>query len=133
MMVSGLSWGIYTILGKGSTNALHHTTDNFVKSTLFLIIFYLLFISKTHISQEGILLAVTSGGITSALGYTLWYQILPKIQMMTSGVIQLIVPPIAIFLSVLLLGEVLTSTLLVSTVMILGGIFIALIRKKGKI
>jgi len=130
MMLAGLAWGVYTLLGKGCTNAFLHTADNFTKSLVFVIIFYLFFITNTHISYYGIILAVISGGITSALGYLLWYQILPQLKILTSGVIQLLVPPIAIFLSILFLNEVLTFTLLLSTIMILSGIFLALIGRK---
>lgn len=126
MILSGLAWGIYTILGKNSTNATLHTTDNFLKSILYLVIFFFIFVNSIHADTKGIILAVFSGAITSALGYVLWYYILPKISIMTSGVIQLLVPPIAIFLSIFLLGEPLSTTLVISTVVILSGIFITI-------
>jgi len=126
MILSGFAWGIYTILGKNSTNATLHTADNFLKSILYLVIFFFLFVSSIHADTKGIVLALFSGGITSALGYVLWYYILPKISVMTSGALQLLVPPIAIFLSVFLLGESLSATLVISTVVILGGIFITI-------
>jgi len=130
MIVAGLAWGMYTILGKDCTNALQHTADNFTKSLLFVGIFYLLFVSQTYMNFNGIALAFISGGITSALGYAIWYYILPKIQIITSGIIQLIVPPIAIFLGVLLLNEEFTFKLFISTDIILTGIAIAILSKK---
>jgi drug/metabolite transporter (DMT)-like permease len=126
MIISGLAWGIYTILGKNSTNATLHTTDNFLKSIIYLAVFYLIFVHSIHAEGKGIILAMISGGITSALGYTLWYYILPKISIMTSGIVQLLAPPIAIFLSIFLLGEPLSLTLIISTIVILGGIFITI-------
>jgi len=131
MMLSGLAWGFYTVLGKKSTNALIHTSENFVKSLVFIVIFYLFFVDTISMSSNGIILAIISGGVTSALGYTLWYTIVPKIDITTSGVIQLIVPPIAILQSILFLDEKLTFTLFLSTVVILIGIFIALVKKKS--
>lgn len=132
MTLAGLAWGGYTILGKGCTNALLHTTDNFAKSLLFIVLFYVLFASQTHVSLNGILLAIISGGVTSALGYTLWYYILPQIKIITSGIIQLIVPPIAIFLGVVFLSEEFTFKLFISTDIILLGIAIAILSKKEK-
>jgi len=130
MIISGLAWGAYTILGKNSSDALYHTADNFTKTIIFSGIFYLLFVSQTHISFNGIALAIVSGGITSSLGYVIWYYILPQIQIITSGIIQLIVPPIAIFLGVLLLNEEFTFKLFISTDIILSGIAIAILSRK---
>lgn len=130
MMLSGLAWGAYTVLGKNSSNALLNTTDNFTKTLVFTAVFYLLFINQTSYNYTGILLAIISGGITSAVGYTLWYFILPKIETLTSGVLQLLIPPLAIFLGVILLGEVLSFKLIVSVILILFGIFITLKKKK---
>ena len=126
MVLSGLGWGVYTILGKNSTNATLHTADNFLKSIVYLVIFFFLFVHSVHADTKGIILALFSGGITSALGYALWYYILPKISVMTSGALQLLVPPIAIFLSIFLLGEPLSTTLVISTIVILSGIFITI-------
>lgn len=132
MVIAGLAWGFYTILGKNSTNALLHTTDNFLKSLVFIVAFYFIFVSKTYITLNGIILASISGGITSALGYSLWYLILPKIKIITSGIIQLLVPPIAILLAVIFLNEELTFKLFISTDIILAGIAIAILSKRKK-
>lgn len=130
MIISGLAWGAYTILGKSSSDALYHTADNFTKTIIFIGIFYLLFLDQTYVSFNGIALAIISGGITSALGYVSWYYILPKIQIVTSGIIQLIVPPIAIFLGMILLNEEITFKLFISADIILVGIAVALLSKK---
>ncbi len=130
MIIAGLAWGMYTILGKGCKNALQHTADNFTKSLLFIAIFFFFFVSQTNISLNGVLLAIISGGITSAIGYALWYYILPQIQIITSGIVQLIVPPIAILLGVVLLNEELTFKLFISTDIILLGIAIAILSKR---
>ena len=125
MGISGLAWAGYTLLGKNSRDALHHTADNFIKAMLLGFILFL-FIEETKIESYGLFLAFLSGGITSSLGYVLWYNILPKLQTSTAGVLQLLVPPIAIFLGVLFLDEPLTLTLMISTAVILLGIYLAL-------
>ena len=43
----------------------------------------------------GVLLAVLSGVLTSALGYALWYRVLPQITASVAGVAQLVVPVLA--------------------------------------
>lgn len=130
MVISGTAWGVYSVLGKSSTSAIFNTTDNFFKASIFTLIFMLMFISEVHLDLYTFCLAITSGAITSALGYLLWYEILPKIEIITASVLQLLVPIIAIFLSILFLDESLTLELIVSTILILVGIFIALKRKR---
>ena len=130
MVISGIAWGVYSLLGKSSTSAIFNTTDNFFKASIFTLIFMLMFISEVHLDLYTFCLAITSGAITSALGYLLWYEILPKIEIITASVLQLLVPIIAIFLSILFLDESLTFELIVSTILILVGIFIALKRKR---
>lgn len=130
MIIAGIAWGAYTILGKSTKNALHHTTDNFTKALLFTVIFYIFFVNQTYLQTQGIFLAIISGSITSALGYTLWYYILPQIKIISSGIIQLIVPVIAIFLGIIFLDEELSFKLFISTDIILAGIAISMLSKK---
>jgi len=130
MIIAGIAWAIYTVLGKNSTDALFSNYDNFVKATLFIILFYILFIDNTFITSKGIILAVISGSLTSAIGYTIWYVVLPQLKIVTASIIQLLVPIIAIFFSVLLLDEQLTYTLVISTLIILSGILITTLKKR---
>ena len=77
-------------------------------------------------------LAIFSGVVTSALGYIIWYIVIPQIQILTASILQLTAPVLAIMLSVVFLDELLNFELLVSTFVILFGIFVALFRKKSK-
>ena len=131
MIIAGISWAVYTVLGKKSSDSLYNTTDNFVKALIFVVIFYLLFSPEnSFISEKGILLAFISGSLTSAIGYLLWYEVLPKMQLITAGIIQLFVPVISIVISIVFLNESLTITLFLSTVMIFAGILLTIFSKK---
>ncbi len=132
MIISGIAWAIYSVIGKSSTNALLNTTDNFLKASIFVVLFMIFFIDSFKLDFYTFILAIFSGAITSALGYLIWYEIFPKIEILTASILQLIVPIIAIFLSVIILDELLNFELLVSTFVILFGIFVALFRKKSK-
>lgn len=129
MFLSGIAWAFYSVLGKKSNNALKDTSENFVKSIFFLIIFYLFFIKSVNLSFSGIFLASLSGGLTSGIGYLLWYKVLKNMEIITASIIQLIVPVIAIFLSIIFLEEQLSMTLLLGTLLILSGIFISVYKK----
>ncbi|WP_417332365.1 DMT family transporter [Halarcobacter sp.] len=124
--IAGISWGAYTILGKKSENALKDTNENFLKTIPFLFIYLLIFPINIEINIDGLILSFLSGAITSAIGYVIWYKVLDNISILTAGVIQLIVPVVAIFLSIILLNEPITITLLVSTALILIGIYLTI-------
>ncbi|AXH11055.1 DMT family transporter [Halarcobacter bivalviorum] len=128
--LAGISWGVYTILGKRSKNALKDTNDNFLKTIPFLLLYLLIFPVNINITTDGLILSFLSGAVTSAIGYVIWYKILDNISIITAGVIQLIVPIIAIVLSVVLLDELLTSTLVISTLLIIIGIYLTISKSR---
>ncbi|AXK48541.1 EamA family transporter [Aliarcobacter trophiarum LMG 25534] len=134
MILSGISWAIYSFLGKKSKNALLNSTDSFFKAfiiTFICAIFYLIFFPNSFkIDLYTTTLAIISGAITTAFGASLWYFIMGKIELITASIVQLLVPVIAIFLSVIFLNEALTFELISSTFIILFGIFIALYKKR---
>ncbi|MDZ7819450.1 MAG: DMT family transporter [Aliarcobacter sp.] len=131
MIIAGIAWAIYTVLGKKSNDALFNTMDNFTKALVFVGIFYILFLPQnSFITQNGLLLAFISGSLTSAVGYVIWYEILPKLQYITAGVIQLFVPIISIIISIIFLNENLTTTLFLSTIIIFTGIVLTIFSKK---
>lgn len=130
MIIAGIAWAVYTVLGKKSSDALYNTMDNFIKSLVFVGILYILFLPEnSFISQNGLLLAFISGSLTSAIGYVLWYEILPKLQYITAGVIQLFVPIISIIISIIFLNESLSTTLFLSTIIIFTGIILTIFSK----
>ena len=130
MIIAGIAWAVYTILGKKSSDSLYNTMDNFIKSLVFVGILYILFLPEnSFISQNGLLLAFISGSLTSAIGYVLWYEILPKLQYITAGVIQLFVPIISIIISIIFLNESLSTTLFLSTIIIFTGIILTIFSK----
>ena len=131
MIFSGIAWAFYSILGKKSTDAISNTMDNFIKASFIAIIFYFLFnINTLHSSLNGILLALLSGSLTSAIGYVIWYKVLPQMQIITASVIQLFVPIISIIFSVIFLNELFTFDLALSTIIISIGILLSIFSRK---
>ena len=131
MIIAGMAWAVYTVLGKKSSDSLCNTMDNFTKSLVFIGVFYLVFSpNNIFFNERGIFIAFISGSLTSALAYAIWYEILPKLQFMTAGIIQLFVPIISIIISIIFLDEILTKTLFISSMMIFLGIIITIKNKK---
>ncbi|PCJ16778.1 MAG: EamA family transporter [Gammaproteobacteria bacterium] len=124
MTLAGIAWGIYTLLGRGATQPLNDTAANFIRTLPFVGVLIAVSFQHAHVSQDGVLLAVLSGGLASGLGYAIWYIALGGISITQAAVVQLIVPVIAALGGVLFAGELITMRLVLSSAMILGGIMV---------
>lgn len=135
MAVSGIAWGIYSLRGRGSPNPLQATAHNFLRSTVFLLPLGLIIAATglpLRVTTTGALLAMLSGAITSGLGYALWYRVLRQIGGTLGAIVQLTVPVIATFGGVVLLDEAWTLRLALSSVLILGGVAVAILARKQR-
>lgn len=128
MVLAGVAWAAYTLLGQGEPNPLGASAGNFV-ICLPLVSLALLGGWAGDVSLGGVALAVIAGAVTSGLGYALWYRVLPQLPTTTAAIAQLSVPVIAVAASVAFLSEPLTSRLLVAGIMVLGGIAISVLKK----
>jgi len=122
MSISGVAWGFYTLAGKASKNPMSDTAYNFFRTLPLVLILIAVTFQYASLSQKGIFLAVLSGSIASGVGYTIWYVALGGLSTIQAAVLQLLVPVIAAVGGVLFVNEVFTLRLLMSSVMVLGGI-----------
>jgi drug/metabolite transporter (DMT)-like permease len=125
MVAAGISWGLYSIRGRGGSNPLADTTGNFVRSLPFAVVLFAGTVGETHFSRSGILLALASGAITSGVGYVIWYAALRGLSATRAATVQLAVPVIAAAGGVVFLSENVTLRLIISAILILGGIGLA--------
>jgi drug/metabolite transporter (DMT)-like permease len=126
MTLAGCSWGLYSLLGRGAVNPLAQTMSNFVRTVPLLLVVSLLTVSQFHMQPNGVLFAVMSGIMASGAGYVVWYRALRTLTATRAAVVQLAVPILAAAGGVTFLGEMLSPRLVLSSVMVLGGIFLAL-------
>lgn len=124
MALAGVAWGVYTLRGRGATDPLGETAANFGRALPFVLLTALV-PGPRHASGQGVALAITSGAVASGLGYALWYRALPGLTAARAATLQLAVPVLAALGGVAFLGEALTPRLLVSSVLVLGGIGLA--------
>lgn len=75
-------------------------------------------------------LAIVSGALTSGLGYAIWYAALKELTPSRAAIVQLTVPVIAAIAGVLFLGERMTLRLVLASAAILGGVALALARRR---
>jgi drug/metabolite transporter (DMT)-like permease len=130
MAIAGLSWGFYTLVGKNSQKPLIDTTNNFLRTLPFIVLISLFSFDSIHLSNQGIMLAIVSGAITSGLGYAIWYSALAGLTVTQAAVVQLTVPIIAAFGGILFSHEIITARLITSSVLVLGGVLVVTMGKK---
>ena len=121
MVVAGVAWGLYSLMGRTARDASGRTARNFVLAALLAAPLPLLD-AGVDVSAWGVLLAATSGAITSGLGYVMWYKLVPRLPHVTVGAAQLATPVVAALGAAVLLGEPLTMRFAVASGLIMGGI-----------
>jgi len=129
MTAAGISWGIYTLKGRGSKNPLMDTAYNFLRTTPFVALLAIYTINNISYSSTGIALALLSGGVTSGIGYTIWYIALGGLSSTQAAVVQLSVPVIAALGGIIFVSETITFRLTISAAMVLGGILVVVLGK----
>ncbi|KJY93901.1 multidrug transporter [Vibrio neptunius] len=122
MLVSGICWAGFTLLGRNTPNAAQSITHGFLVASLIALMFSPALLSLESITAQGATWALLSGVFASGLGYIVWYQVLKQLSMLQASVSQLAVPVIAFIAGSLLLGEMLTLNAVMSSLLILGGI-----------
>ena len=87
------------------------------------------FISDYHSTFSGLVLAAISGGITSGIGYAIWYQALKGLTATHAATVQLSVPAIAALGGLVFMSEDVTGRLLFASAATLGGVWIVLAQR----
>jgi drug/metabolite transporter (DMT)-like permease len=130
MTIAGISWGFYTLKGRGVTDAIETTALNFLRSMPMILLVYLFTFKNAFFSTEGVIYALISGVLTSGIGYSIWYAALKGLTTTQSALFQLLVPIIAAFGGIIFLSENLTNRLILAGLIIIFGVVLALFGKK---
>lgn len=131
MALAAAGWGVYSLLGRERGDALAATAANFVLAAPVAVLVAAavrMVATAAEITPRGAVLAVVSGGITSGLGYALWYAILPKLGATRAAVAQLSVPVIALLGGMAVLAEAPSFRLLGAVLLVMGGVAVATVR-----
>jgi drug/metabolite transporter (DMT)-like permease len=128
MAVAGCAWGLYSLRGRRSTDALGDTASNFARSAPLALAALAAAapLGSLHLSTRGLLLASASGILASGAGYAAWFAALPKLGALPAAALQLTVPVIAAVGGAAFLGERVTPRLVLSAALILGGVGLAI-------
>lgn len=129
MLTAGISWGVYSLRGRGNSNPAAATAGNFLRAAPVAILLSLIMIMRLHLDAAGVMYALLSGALASGVGYVAWYAALRGMTATTAAIVQLSVPVIAAAGGILLLNEQLTLRLALASAAILGGIALVVVRK----
>ena len=132
MALAGMSWGFYSLIGRGVGDPLEATAGNFVWAVPLTLAVSAASVADFHVSINGLILAVASGAIASGCGYVVWYAALARLTATRAATVQLTVPAIAAFGGVMLLSEQITLRLLVASAATLGGVALVVTQRATK-
>ena len=132
MIVAGVAWGVYSLLGRGAADALAATAGNFLYAVPLVVVVSLIFWQDFGISPQGVTLAVASGAVASGCGYVIWYAALRGLTATRAATVQLSVPVIAAFGGVVLMSEEVTFRLLIASAATIGGVAVVLSQRAAK-
>lgn len=131
MAISGMGWGVYSVMGKGAGDPIARTAGHFARAAILLAIAtpLLLMAAPEHMPNlYGLALAILSGTITSGLGYALWYHVLRDISVTIASISQLSVPVIAAIGGAVFVFEAVTFSFAISCAVVLIGVGLATIK-----
>lgn len=126
MLLAGVAWGAYSLLGRGVGDPLAATAGNFLRAVPLAVVVSALLLSRLSWDVPGLIYALLSGALTSGIGYAIWYTALRELRAFQAATVQLSVPILAALAGSLLLDEALSLRLLLSSVAVLGGIALVL-------
>lgn len=128
MLAAGISWAGYSIHGKRAHSPAAATAGNFARATLLALLLIVPFLSRVTWDSAGAAYAVFSGAVTSGLGYALWYRVVRQMSVTRAGIVQLSVPVLSVLGGIWWLQEPLTFRVVLSSIGVLGGVAIVLMR-----
>lgn len=132
MTVAGVCWGIYSLRGKGVTDPIGTSAGNFARSAVLAAALGVVMLRSLSLDGIGVVYAVTSGALTSGMGYVIWYTVMPALKATNAAIVQLSVPVIAAAGGVVFLGESVTVRLVLASIAIIGGIALVVTQKQAR-
>lgn len=130
MIFAGISWGAYSLMGRGVADPLATTAGNFLRAIPITLVLSAVLLSQLRWDSAGLAYAVVSGALTSGVGYAIWYSALRGLKSFQAATVQLSVPILTALAGSFLLSEPLTLRLMLSSAAVLGGIALVLTAKQ---
>lgn len=122
MVLAGLAWGGFSLMGRTGGSPVSHTASSFVYAVPMAAVLLLAQAPQLQLDVPGVMYALVSGSVASGLGYVVWYWVRVRMTAISAGAVQLSVPVITAVLGVALLDERVSLQAAVCALITLGGI-----------
>lgn len=122
--------GGYSLRGKRADDPILVTAGNFLRAVPIAGVLSIFMWHSISLDDAGIWYAVSSGALSSGIGYAIWYAVLPALSITNAALVQLCVLVIAALGGFIFLGEAISLHLALSSVAILGGIALVILNKQ---
>lgn len=122
MLVAGLAWGIYSLLGRFGGDATKTTADNFLRAVPLTVALGIAASPWVSLDRLGLIYALASGALASGAGYAIWYTALKGLKATEAASVQLAVPVLAAIGGVVVLNEPVMLRSVLASIAVLGGI-----------
>lgn len=126
MAIAGVCWGLYSLKGRRSRDPLIGTAHNFARATPIALAVLAWQWPHVSVTPVGLLLAVTSGALTSGVGYAIWYAVLPQLTAWRAALVQLMTPVLTTIAAVIMLGESMSWRFALAGGLIVSGVLLSL-------
>lgn len=123
MLIAGVGWAGFVVLGQGSAAPLQDVRSAFVAASVLVVPGLWLVDDWSGVDWQPWCLALASGALASGLGYFGWYRILPALGIQRAAQLQLLVPVITVMAGILMLAEPVTVNRLLAMTLIVIGVY----------
>ncbi|MGM8364556.1 DMT family transporter [Virgibacillus sp. W0181] len=136
LIVAGaISWGcanVYYRFHLGELPKIQSSAFQMLFGTIGILLATIITEWNTPIAWTGtsIYYVLFTGILASALCFTVWFVILGLVDMVTATISMMLVPVFGLVLSIVLLGEKLTVSVSIGSILIISGIMIANVKKR---
>ncbi|MGD8118136.1 DMT family transporter [Vibrio sp. TRT 29B02] len=131
MMLSGICWAAFTLLGRTAAAPSLSITHGFVLASVIALVLSPWLVHTATLTLSGVGWALLSGIFASGFGYILWYRVVKQISMLQASVAQLSVPVIAFAAGSIGLGETITTSSVIAALLVLSGIAVIFVAKEN--
>jgi drug/metabolite transporter (DMT)-like permease len=130
MLSSGVAWGVYSLRGKGVSDPIDATAGNFLRAAPMAAMLSVIMLNSLSVDRAGVFCALASGVLTSAIGYAIWYTVLPHLKVTQASTVQLSAPVFAAIGGTVFLDEPVSLRMVLASIAILGGIAMVIWEKQ---